>query len=548
MRNLLTLLLLCCSIVAMANDVPALLSELDNVIKERPLYIKKRMEHLGSLNKLLGEAITDEQRYHILGELYSEYNSFNADSSLYIARSIYDVAQRIQNKEYQTNALMNMAEVSGVAGMFKEALDLMKKVDRNGLPAYLVPYYYHIYRTIYGGMADYAVSSSQKEQYNRLTECYRDSILFVNDSESVTYQVVKADKYNVHGQWKEAIKMLENYVNSHKVDIHELAILNYTLADAYRLAGDKINQKRCLLLSSIADMKSGVREYVSLRKLAVLLYQEGDLDRAYSYLKLCMEDAAICNARLRIIETLDIFPVINQAYQSEKAMRQHKLQIMFVCICILSIILLGGIYYLYRQMKRLAMARRQVVDANHNLQQLNEDLCLSNAKLKELNKALSENTYLKEIYIGRYLDQCSTYIEKLNEYRKSLGKMAAAGKIEELYHQLKSSQLVDKELKDFYASFDDTFLLLFPSFVEEFNSLLTANEQIHLKPNERLNTELRIFALIRLGITDSVKIAQFLRYSVTTIYNYRTKARNKAVCNRDDFEKRVMEIGNINGK
>lgn len=548
MRNLLTLLLLCCSIAAMANDVPALLSELDNVIKERPLYIKKRMEHLGSLNKLLGEAITDEQRYHILGELYSEYNSFNADSSLYIARSIYDVAQRIQNKEYQANALMNMAEVSGVAGMFKEALDLMKKVDRNGLPAYLVPYYYHIYRTIYGGMADYAVSSSQKEQYNRLTECYRDSILFVNDSESVTYQVVKADKYNVHGQWKEAIKMLENYVNSHKVDIHELAILNYTLADAYRLAGDKINQKRCLLLSSIADMKSGVREYVSLRKLAVLLYQEGDLDRAYSYLKLCMEDAAICNARLRIIETLDIFPVINQAYQSEKAMRQHKLQIMFVCICILSIILLGGIYYLYRQMKRLAMARRQVVDANHNLQQLNEDLCLSNAKLKELNKALSENTYLKEIYIGRYLDQCSTYIEKLNEYRKSLGKMAAAGKIEELYHQLKSSQLVDKELKDFYASFDDTFLLLFPSFVEEFNSLLTANEQIHLKPNERLNTELRIFALIRLGITDSVKIAQFLRYSVTTIYNYRTKARNKAVCNRDDFEKRVMEIGNINGK
>lgn len=200
---------------------------------------------------------------------------------------------------------------------------------------------------------------------------------------------------------------------------------------------------------------------------------------------------------------------------------------------------------MYCQMKRLAVARHQVIDANRKLQDLNNDLCLSNAKLKELNHALSENTYLKEIYIGRYLDQCSTYIEKLDEYRKSLAKLAAVGKVEELYHQLKSSRLVDKELKDFYASFDDTFLLLFPTFVDDFNKLLIESEKVHLKPNERLNTELRIFALIRLGITDSVKIAQFLRYSVTTIYNYRTKARNKAACNRDKFEKYVMQIGSL---
>lgn len=182
-------------------------------------------------------------------------------------------------------------------------------------------------------MADYTVSVAQKGQYNRLTDSYRDSILLVNNQESVTYQIVKADRYNVHGQCKEAIAMLEDYTNKHKMEVHDEAILYYTLSNSYSLIGDKENQKRCLLLSAIADMKSGVREYASLRELAVLLYQEGDLDRAYSYLKLCMEDAAMCNARLRIIETLKIFPVINEAYHLEKARRQHKLQIMFICIC-----------------------------------------------------------------------------------------------------------------------------------------------------------------------------------------------------------------------
>lgn len=141
------------------------------------------------------------------------------------------------------------------------------------------------------------------------------------------------------------------------------------------------------------------------------------------------------------------------------------------------------------------------------------------------------------------MDQCSAYIDKMDEYRKSLGKIAASGKLEELFQKLKSSQYIDDQLKDFYENFDDTFLQLFPHFVEEFNKLLVEDEQIHLKNPHRLNTELRIFALIRLGITDSIKIAQFLRYSVTTIYNYRTKARNKAKGNREEFEKNVIKIG-----
>ena len=169
----------------------------------------------------------------------------------------------------------------------------------------------------------------------------------------------------------------------------------------------------------------------------------------------------------------------------------------------------------------------------------------SNASLKEANRSIAENSYLKEEYIGRYMDQCSTYIEKLDAYRRHLGKLAAAGKVQELYKDLKSSKQVEQELKEFYANFDDTFLQLFPTFVEDFNSLLLPDERITPKSGERMSTELRIFALIRLGITDSVKIAQFLRYSVTTIYNYRTRVRNKAAGNRDELETLVARIGRL---
>lgn len=194
-------------------------------------------------------------------------------------------------------------------------------------------------------------------------------------------------------------------------------------------------------------------------------------------------------------------------------------------------------------MNRVVATRREVEEANKCLQQQKEELYNSNEQLKEANRSIAENSRLKEEYIGRYMDQCSVYLDKLDNYRRSLGKIAASGNVEALYKQIKSTKFIDTELKEFYANFDETFLHLFPTFVEDFNALLAEGEQIHPKPGERMNAELRIFALIRLGITDSTQIAQFLRYSVTTIYNYRTKVRNKAAGERDKLEQEVMNIG-----
>ncbi len=548
MKNIIIFLCLCticmCRLhAADSSRADSLLLKLDQAIKERPIYMEQKELKLAELKRQLHRQIPDEERFAILGTLLDEYRSFNTDSALHMAEEREQIAIRLGNREYIDNARMNKADVLGMTGMYKEVMDLMRNIHIDRLSVDIHPYYYHIYRTVYGLMADYAVTAYEKKLYTELTDKYRDSLLLVNKDNLLIHTLIQSDQYNVRNEYDKAIRLLTDYLALQKDYEHDVAICAYTLSESYRLKGDKEKEKEYLIVSAMADMKTAVREYISLRKLAVLLYQEGDIERAYSYVKICMEDAAACNARLRKLEILEIFPIINDAYQQKTEKQQEQMKWALVSISLLSLFLLLAIFYVYKQMKKVAAARREVIDANKRLKELNDELHLSNAQLKEANHSIAENSYLKEEYIGRYMDQCSVYLEKMDNYRRSLGKIAATGNVEELYKTIKSSKFIEGELKEFYTNFDNTFLQLFPTFVEDFNALLADDEQISLKAGERMNTELRIFALIRLGITDSVKIAQFLRYSVTTIYNYRTKVRNKAAGDRDLLEQEVMTIG-----
>ena len=548
MKNIIIFLCLCticmCRLhAADSSRADSLLLKLDQAIKERPIYMEQKELKLVELKRQLHRQIPDEERFAILGTLLDEYRSFNTDSALHMAEEREQIAIRLGNREYIDNARMNKADVLGMTGMYKEVMDLMRNIHIDRLPVDIHPYYYHIYRTVYGLMADYAVTAYEKKPYTELTDKYRDSLLLVNKDNLLIHTLIQSDQYNVRNEYDKAIRLLTDYLALQKDYEHDVAICAYTLSESYRLKGDKEKEKEYLIVSAMADMKTAVREYISLRKLAVLLYQEGDIERAYSYVKICMEDAAACNARLRKLEILEIFPIINDAYQQKTEKQQEQMKWALVSISLLSLFLLLAIFYVYKQMKKVAAARREVIDANKRLKELNDELHLSNAQLKEANHSIAENSYLKKEYIGRYMDQCSVYLEKMDNYRRSLGKIAATGNVEELYKNIKSSKFIEGELKEFYTNFDNTFLQLFPTFVEDFNALLADDEQISLKAGERMNTELRIFALIRLGITDSVKIAQFLRYSVTTIYNYRTKVRNKAAGDRDLLEQEVMTIG-----
>lgn len=531
------LLLLQCAGLFAQKDIDRLLKQLDETIHQKDIYVQQKATEINKLKESLRGAQEEEQKYDLLRDLYVEYNSRNGDSASVVVKQLEKLAREKVNGKYQLCARLYMVEIQSKGGMFKEALDQINAIDRASVPDELIPYYYHIYRSIYGFMAEYTLSHTQQEEYLKRTDIYRDSILLVNDPGSQAYVTVKADQLNSHNQPDDAIALLTAFLKEHPEEIQN-PMFTYTLSEAYKLKNDVPNRERYLLHSAIADIQSASKEYVSLRELAVLLYQRGDVDRAYRYMKTCMEDASFYNARLRIVQILKMFPVINETYQNKMLSQQRTMKLLLGGISVLALFLLFAIFYVYKQ-------RKQVVDINHKLKELNDKLHSYNEKLKEVNHSLAESSHIKEEYIGRYIDQCSVYIKKIDEYRHSLNTIATKGSVKELMAKIKSTQFIEDELEGLYNDFDKTFLQLFPSFVEEFNALLAENERIQLpsKENGRLNTELRIFALIRLGITDSVKIAQFLNYSVRTIYNYRTKMRNKAAGNRDEFEKEVMKIG-----
>ncbi len=548
-----------------------LLAQLDSVISNRDIYLKKKEARLLELHDNLSHISSDRDRFAALDALYQEYHSFNADSAYAMSLAQELLARKIGDKNLITNAVLNKANILCAVGMYHETLSLIDTIPSSELPDYLRPYYYHTKRTVYGNLADYSAFKPEQDYYEKLTDEYRDSLLLVNDSTSIFHMLIKADQLNVHSKPKEAILLLENFIRNNRLSEHDLAICAFTLSNSYGLVKDLDNQKKQLMISAISDMKSAVREYVSLRQLALLLYHEGDLERAYKFLTIAVDDAAKSNARQRIVELNDSYPTINGIYVETVRNQKKNLERTIIIITVLTIILISLLFCMRKQMKKIADGRQRVETINNKLNEVNGRLTDSNNKLNELNAqlresndtlnhlngqliqsnnklqeaytAIAEISELKEVYICQYMDRSLEYIEMLDVYRRSIGKLVNAGKTAELQSLVKSTKIVDDELKSFYDQFDKTFLNLFPTFVEDFNNLLLPQEAIMPKKQGTLNTELRIFALIRLGITDSDKIAKFLRYSLTTIYNYRTKVRNKAKGDRGNLEGEVMKIG-----
>lgn len=548
LTNLIAILLLTTSFSSNASThtnakIDSLMTDLHKAIQNREIYLPQKEKHLKELRLALYTAHDEDARFLAMGDLFDEFRPYNTDSAFAYCKQREILALKTGNKDYITNAQLNTANVFGSIGMYKEALEIVDSIQYNTVPEYLLPYYFYIKRTVASYLVDFSIRKEDKERYRKIGNIYQDSLISLCVPGSFSYVINQADKYNSNGQCEKAVAILEDYLANNEYTTHDRAICANTLAWAYQRLGNIDKQKENLLISSIADLQASVREYVSLRQLAVLLFQEGDIENAHELLQIAMDDAQKCNARLRILEINDIFPIVNAAFVQKIQEQKMQQRVSIVIISLLVLFLLAAIWRIWKQMKKTSEAHRETKEANNQLKRLNAELVDFNKRLTEANHAIAENSKIKEEYIVQFMDQCSLYIEKIDAYRKSLNKLLSAGKIDDLKKVLKSTDLMDDELNAFYRNFDATFLKLFPTFVTDFNKLLISEGQIVLKKEGQLNTELRVFALIRLGITDSVKIAQFLRYSVTTIYNYRTKTRNKALGNRNELEKRVMEIG-----
>lgn len=517
-----------------ASVADSLLKVLDKELNIRNHYEQQKNQRIAVIKtKLTSPSLTQEDAYHLNKTLYQEYESYICDSALsYINKNI-EIATNVGNEQWLLSSKLSKLSTLIASGLFVEGMSYLKALPRHQLKGDDLLNYYVAYSNIHLYLAEYT-TPEYGVSYMQTVNSYSDSILSIVPKGSHQYIITQSQILLDQQKWNEAKDLLQEYVSRQSSDSHEYAVATSTLAFVHHLLGDKEKEKETRILSAIADIRAVVKESYSLCALAELLYDEGQLDRANRYIKISMEVTNKYKARLRSYQAASILPLIDQAWQKEKDEQEHRQLVLTIMACVLACILAIAVIYVILQMKKLRITRQQVVEANNDLKNLNEELL-------DVNKVLTEANCVKEEYLGRFLQQCSLYIDKLEEYRRVLNKKASERKLDELYALLKSNQMIDKELKEFYHNFDTSFLKIFPKFVEEFNRLLPEEEQIIPKNTELLTAELRIFALIRLGITDSTKIAAFLRYSITTIYTYRSRIRKKSFY-KEDFEERVMKI------
>lgn len=535
--NIFILLFVCHCLNAKNTTFPTL-EDLDKVVANQQIYTNARLRMLDSLKSDLRKADDLHKKYAIEKELFAGYQSFVVDSALLYAQKKLSLAQRLNDAEELSYSYLDVVSMLIKGGNYKEANEVLQRLNVRNASSNLRNYYYTVNQDLYTTLQTVSLTANERKLYNEKSSLYKDSILSLKLDPSVW---VVTDRMMDKHRYKDALQILLKEYPTLNVDDRRMAYVAYSISDIYRLMGNREKEKQYLIVSAIADIKSAVKEYISLRRLATLLYEDGDIERSYLYMKRALEDAIYCNARLRVIEVSDIMPIINKAYEDKTQREKHVTLLALVSISVLSLMLIGLVFLLRRQMKKLSVTQRALRDKNAELYKLNDVLSKTNDALSESNDSLSEASRIKDMYIAQFMTECSTYIDKMELYRKQLRKVATTGSKTELLDILKSPTFIEKEVDAFFATFDATFLSLFPNFVHDFNQLLLPESQVVNKKDKRLNTELRICALIRLGISDNERLAAFLRCSKATIYSYRSRTRLKSL-QPDLFEEQLMNL------
>lgn len=532
---LLLLLTGCGREIQYPDDVRTALEELDEVIAQKEMIEAQKEDRITQIKGKLANASDDRQRYEFLDELVDEYFQYNIDSTAYFSRLKLSIAERTGNIDLIRDARYDIADRHTMSGLADATFNELKLIDIDGLYEGSKLRYYSILNTIYRTLEVEAVDETLAQEYANQKTRYRELLLSAMGKDDISRIYVMTEILLQSDRPQEALDLLIPWVEEKKPSLNESGILCYSIAAAYAMLDDVDKAILWYARSAKNDLLVPKYEYRSLYELAGLLNRRGDIERAYSYITRSIEDAAQSNAQIHKQFAYQLLPIISSSYDS--LMKQKSTQMKYTLIAmgiVLGLLIIMSLVLL-REKKRVTLAERQTKDSNEQLLKLN-------AELHDYVVLLQETNEIKDSYLGRYLNMCSDYINGLDRYRSSLRKTGKEGG--DVMAALKSKAFMEAELEEFYTQFDATFLDLFPDFIPQVNELLQEDKRISYKPKERLlSTELRVLALIRLGVNDSVRIAQFLRRSVSTIYNYRVKMRNAANVDREEFEIRLMKIG-----
>lgn len=520
----------------------SLLNLLDEAIINHETYNKQKELRIEIIRKnLTGVAKKTIVEYDLISKLYEEYRPYILDSAIFYKNRAIDIAVHLNDTERLYKSKLQMAFLMASTGMYMEAVDMIKSIDRGLLPEYLLIEFYNTYRHVYAESAYYTQDNSAEHRYWDISNRYSDSLKLKLTPDHELYYATKENELRNTGKYEEAIRLNNTILKKHHFGTREYAIACYNRSLTYRESGKRDGEKYYLAYSALSDIISSTKDHASLWMLAEILYSENDTERAHSYIRFSWSETVVFNARLRSLQSAVILSLIDRTYQATVEKKNTQLQNYLFVISVLLVLLVGAFIYIYSQMKRLAAVLKNLQKANRNLKKLNIKMEQVNSQLHAANSNLSESNLIKEQYIGHFIELCSTYIDKMDGFRRMVNKKVTAGQIAELLGVIRSQDMMDSEIEELYRNFDKAFLQIFPHFVEKVNELFVDDEKFELKSDELLNVELRILALIRLGIKNSSQIADFLRYSVNTIYNYRAKIKNKTIY-RDEFEDMLMTI------
>lgn len=507
--------------------VSDLLGELDDRISNRHTIERRKLLYL---EKLKSAARDDFSAKRLLyANLYREYLNFDVDSAILYAMKEEQEALYAGDNKSIIDARLNLQSAYTLAGQYVESFRIQDTLDTLYMDCEQKRRYFYNRRELYGGLLESAVSDSISKEYNEIVSHSINRMFHLTRRESVDYLFLWANYICDKGGNADAcIIEMNARLNKGDLSVHDTAILYYLLSHLYMHVNDRNNALKCLVHSAICDMSIPVREHQSLYELSAMLFEEGDIERAYKYIDTSLDDVFRAKVKMKLKAVDEVMPTISSAFKLKKESDSRRQKIFSITLVLMLILLASAVYFVYSEKRKVEKARK-------SLEKLVAELHDTNVKLKEANQ-------LKELYIGQYVDLCSSYIGQLEKFRSHLINVVRTKGLEKTLSVLKSPAVVNEELSDFYRIFDESFLSIYPNFVDDFNSLLMP-EFRGVKVTSGLNTELRVFALIRLGIEDSAKIAEFLRRSVSTIYNYRVKYRNMANGSRSEFEIKVKTIG-----
>lgn len=538
------------------DDADVYISILDSLLQHQKDFEREKLLRIGEIMEKGKASTSDFDKFLNYGLLAEEYSTFRADSALKYINLNLNIADKYDNQEWKARTLLSKANLLTGTGLLAEANDVLAQIDRSRLPDELLPDYYGELIYLYSHLGNY--TGGNANIYYVKERAYKDSIMSVISPSHPDYLWYKG--WDILGTDKKddtIIPSLEKRLSSANLNTRKDAKEAYVLSKLYEWQGDRGNFKKYMALSAIIDVKTANAEIASMEDLAKILFNEKDIDRAYTYINYSLNQARSFPNRVRILGITKTIDSINLAYQERNRQQEQRIHLFFTLVCILAILSTATVIIIIvqnRNLKRqradldkankdlsgnvaeLSSARNQLADANRQLKDLNENLRKKNDELNEAN-------YVKEEYIGYIFTICSNYISKLDDLRKSIHVKAVTRKYKEIEESTSGATFMKDELKDFYNSFDTVFLHIYPDFVKDFNSLLQEDKTIIPKEGELLNTELRIYALVRLGITDSVKIAEFLHCSPQTVYNNRFRVRNKAIIPKDRFAETVRTLG-----